>query len=124
MLSWINNCSQVKKKGMWLTGIHAKSWSLYKSQEKQTKQRRPAKHRTSRPEVFFEGVLQNLAKFKEKDLCWGLFFNNVAAILLKKRLQDSYFPVNFVKFLRTRFFYESSPVAASANIPRRSQNPR
>ena len=35
------------------------------------------------------------------------------ATLLKKRLRHSYFPVNFVKFLRTPFFYRTPPVATS-----------
>ena len=45
--------------------------------------------RNSRPEVFCKrGVLENFAKFTEKDLCQSLFFNKVAdlspATLLKK----------------------------------------
>ena len=34
---------------------------------------------------------------------------------IKKRLQHKYFPVKFVKFLRTPFFYRTPPVAASDN---------
>ena len=52
-----------------------------------------------------KGVLRN---FTAKYLCQSLFFNKVAglmpATLLKKRLADRRFPVNFVKFLRTAFF--------------------
>ena len=54
-----------------------------------------------------KGVLRNFAKFIEKHLCQSLFFNKAAglrpAILLKKRLWHSCFPVNFGKFLRTLF---------------------
>ena len=43
-------------------------------------------------------------------------FNKVANLracnIIKKRLQDRYFPVNTVKFLRTAF-YRTSPLAAS-----------
>ena len=58
------------------------------------------------PVVFCEkGVLKNLTKFTGKHLCQSLFFNKVSglrpATLLEKRLWHSYFPVNFVKFLRT-----------------------
>ena len=47
--------------------------------------------RSSRPEVFSKkGVLKNFAKFTEKHLFQGLFFNKIAdlrpATLLKKRL--------------------------------------
>ena len=67
--------------------------------------------RSSRPEVFCnKDVLRNFAKFTGKHLCTSLFFDKVAvlrpAILLKKRLWHSCFPVNFAKFLRTPFFIE------------------
>ena len=36
------------------------------------------------PEVFYEkGVLRNFAKFTEKHLCQGLFFNKVADLGLQ-----------------------------------------
>ena len=65
------------------------------------------------PKVFYKkGVLRNFAKFTWKQLCQSFFFNKVAglrpATLLKKRAWHSCFPVNFVKFLRTRF-YRASP---------------
>ena len=71
--------------------------------------------RSSRPEVFCrKGVLRNFAKFTGKNLCEGLFSNNVAgltlATLLKKGLWHRCFPV---KFLRTPFFNRTPPVAAS-----------
>ena len=57
-------------------------------------------------------VLENFTKFAGKHLCLSLFFNKVAdlrpATLLKKRLWHSYFPVNFVKFLRTPFLQNTS----------------
>ena len=67
--------------------------------------------RSSHPEVFCKkGVLRNFAKFTGKHLRQRLFFNKVAglrpAFLLKKRLWQRFFPVNFVKFLRTPFFME------------------
>ena len=56
--------------------------------------------RCSRPEVFCKkGVLNNLAKFTGKHMCWSLVLNKVAglraAILSKKKLQHRCFPVNF-----------------------------
>ena len=65
--------------------------------------------RSSRPEVFCKkGAPINFPKFTEKHLCQSLFFNKVAGLRpvtsLKKRLWRRYFPVNFVKFLRTHFF--------------------
>ena len=57
-----------------------------------------------------KGVLRNFIKITGKHLYQSLFFNNVAglrpATLLKKRLWHLYFPVNFVKFLRTLFLTE------------------
>ena len=75
-------------------------------------------NKSSRPEVFCEkGVLKNFTKVTGKHLCQGLFFNKVAdqrpATLLKKRLWNRCFPVNFVKFLRTPIFFRTPMVAAS-----------
>ena len=59
-----------------------------------------------------KGVLRNLAKFTGNHLCQGLFFNKVAglrpATLLKKRLGQRCFPVNFAKFLKTLFLQNTS----------------
>ena len=71
-----------------------------------------ASWRRSGPKVFFKkSVLENLAKFTVKHLYQSLFFNKIAGMrpptLLKKRPWHRFFPVNFVKFLRT------PPVAAS-----------
>ena len=70
------------------------------------------------PELFNKkGVLRNSTKFTGKRLCQRLAFNNVASLrpatLLIKRIWHRYFPVNFVKFLRTPFFYRTPLVAAS-----------
>ena len=75
-------------------------------------------NKSSRPEVFCEkGVLKNFTKVTGKHLCQSLFFNKVAdlrpATLLKKRLWNRCFPVNFVKFLRTPIFFRTPMVAAS-----------
>ena len=78
-------------------------------------------HRSSRQEMFcIKGVLRNLTKLTGKHLCQRLVFNKVAglrpATLLKKSLWNKCFASNFAKFLRTPFFYRTSPVAASANM--------
>ena len=43
------------------------------------------------------GVLKNFAVFTGKHLCWNLLLN-----FIKKRLQQSCFPLDITKFLRTR----------------------
>ena len=59
-----------------------------------------------------KGVLRNFAKFTAKHPCQRLFFSKVAglrpATLLKKRLWDRCFSVNFMKFLRTPFAQNTS----------------
>ena len=61
---------------------------------------------------FKESVLKQFHKIQRKTPCWSLFFNKVLALrpatLLKKRLQQRCFPVNFVKFLRTPFLQNTS----------------
>ena len=70
-----------------------------------TKYQEPWFFRSSRREVFCKKyVLKNLEKFKVK---------HRPATLLNKRLWQRLFPVNFVKFLRTPFFYRKPPVPAS-----------
>ena len=71
------------------------------------------KGRSSRPGVFCKkGVLRNFTEFAGKYLCQSLFFHKVAgpspATLSKKRLWHRCFPVNFVKFLKTRFLQNTS----------------
>ena len=57
-----------------------------------------------------KGCFRNFAKFTGKNLCRSLFFNKVPGLrpptLLKKRLWHWFFPVNFMKFLRTPFLTE------------------
>ena len=57
-------------------------------------------------------VLRNFTKFTGKHLYQSLFFNKVAAprpaVLLKKRLWQRCFPVNFVKFLGTPFLQNTT----------------
>ena len=61
-------------------------------------------NRSSRPDVLCKKtVLQNFTKFTGKHLCQSLFAGLRPANLLKKRLCQSCFPVNFLKFLRTSF---------------------
>ena len=59
--------------------------------------------RSTRPEVFCKkGVLRIFTKFTGKHLCQG------PATLLKKRLWHRSFPVNFAKFLRAPFSWNTS----------------
>ena len=81
------------------------------SRKKWKKREKKLTFRSSLPEVFYKkGVLKKLAKFTGKHLSQGLLFNKVAglrlATLLKMRLWDMCFPVNFANFLRTLFFKE------------------
>ena len=71
-------------------------------------------HFIALPKIFWKlyNGLRNFTKFTGKQLCQSLFFNKVAglrpATLLKKRFWHRFFPVNFVKFLRTPFFQNTS----------------
>ena len=60
---------------------------------------------------------ENFAKFTREHMPRSLFFSKVSGLrpstLLKKRLRRRCFSMNFEKFLRTRFFYRTPPVAAS-----------
>ena len=61
------------------------------------------------PEVFCKkGVLRNSAKFIWKHLCQSLFFNKETFNFVKKRLWHRFFPVNFVRFLKTPFSQNTS----------------
>ena len=69
-----------------------------------------SKHKSSHQRCSIEkGVLKN---FTGKHLCQSIFFNKVtglrSATLLIRRLWHRYFPMNFVKFLRTRFLQNIS----------------
>ena len=65
-----------------------------------------------------KGVFKIFTKFAGTHLCQSLFYNKVAglraATLLKNRVWQRCFPVNFPKFLRTPF-YKTPPVAASVS---------
>ena len=68
-----------------------------------------------------KGVLRNFAKFTGKHLCQSLFFNKVANLrpttLLKKDYGAGvYFPVNFEKFLLTRFLTKHPQETASLDM--------
>ena len=64
--------------------------------------------RCSVKKVFF----RNFARFTGKHLCRSLLFNKVAVLrpetLLKRRLWQRCFPMNFVKFLKTPFLLSKS----------------
>ena len=63
-----------------------------------------------------KGVLRNFVKLTGKQLCKSLYFNKVACrlvTLLKKRLRQRCFPVNFAKFLRTSFLIKHLWATAS-----------
>ena len=67
----------------------------------------------SRRDVFFKKyVFRNFAKFTGKHLRQSLYFDKVAgmrtATLLKERLWNRCFRVNFAKFLRTPFLQKTS----------------
>ena len=67
------------------------------------------KNRISFPEVFYRKVaLKNITTFREKHLCQSLFFNKVAG--KKETLVQvfSCFLVNFMKFLRASFLWNTS----------------
>ena len=68
---------------------------------------------SSCPEVFNKkGFLKNFSKLKEKHLRLSLFFNKVVVLmptmLLKNRLLHRCFQVNFVRFLKTDFLWNTS----------------
>ena len=77
--------------------------------------------RSNTTKVFCKKVaLKNFAKFTAKHLCQSPFFNKVAGLrsesLLKWRLCHKRFLVNFVKLLRTFFFFRTPQVAASYSV--------
>ena len=78
-------------------------------------------NRSRRQEVFCKkGSLKNFAKLTVKHLCQSLLFQKVSglrpAALLKGKLWRRCIPVNFAKFVRTRFYQRTSPVVASLRI--------
>ena len=74
--------------------------------------------RSSRPEAFFKkGLLRSFAKFTGKHLCQSFFLNKIAGLrpetLLKERLWQRCFPVNFAKICKNAFFHRTTLMAAS-----------
>ena len=58
-------------------------------------------------EVFCKkDILRNFAKFTRNHLCQRLFLSKVGGLGHRHSLCHRYFPVNFVKFLRTPIFIE------------------
>ena len=96
------------KKDLFKTFFFTKNWQkinlLYRSSHQ----------RCSLKKVF----LKNFTKFTGKHLYWSLFFNKdsrlSSASLLKKKLQQSCFPVNFVKFsIQEHLFYRNFMMTSS-----------
>ena len=66
--------------------------------------------RSNRPDMFCKKcILRNFAKFTGKHLYQCFFFQQRPANLLKQRLWQRCFPVNFAKFLRTPIVIEHLP---------------
>ena len=67
----------------------------------------PEYFRSSHLSCSIKNVFLKISKIPKKHCC-SPFFNKIAglrpAALLKKRIQHSYFPVNFAKFSRTLFY--------------------
>ena len=110
--SWQSHTSSANKRSGHATQIeclldvHLMLWTLYHLSDAVIRV-------CSSKQVF----LGNFAKFTGKHLCQSLFLNKVAglklATILKKRLWNSCFPVNFGRIFKTTFFYRVRPIAAS-----------
>ena len=84
------------------TKKYLQSETLYQKDIRQCRIHRSSNRRYS----VKKGVLRNFKKFTGKQLYQRLFFNKVAGrseTLLRKRLWDKCFPVNFAKFLKAPF---------------------
>ena len=65
--------------------------------------------------MFFKiSVIKSFANFTGKHLCWSFLLTKFLTNFIKKTLQHRRFAVKLAKFLRTPFFYRTTPVAASA----------
>ena len=53
-----------------------------------------------------KGVLENFAKFTEKQLRRNLFFDKIAGNFINKEAPIQIFPLNFAKYFRIPFFIE------------------
>ena len=76
--------------------------------------------RSSGPEEFCKKIFpRNFEKFTGKHLCQSLLFNKVwgirPAMLLKKKLWHSCFPVNYAKFVRSTFHRTPPELLLSGN---------
>ena len=61
-----------------------------------------------------KGVLRDFTKFTWKHLCQNPSFQRLKlATLLKKRLWQMFFPVNFCEIAKNTFLFRTPPVAAS-----------
>ena len=78
--------------------------------------------KSSRSQMLFK---ISFSIFTKKTICFGVSFNNVVGLeacnVTSKRLQHSYFPVSFAKFLITAF-YKTPFVAASRAFIKWEQN--
>ena len=78
----------------------------------------PSRSEAATRAVLRKVVLRNFAKSSGNHLWQSLFFDKVVglkpATLLKKRLWHRPSPLDFVKYLKTPFFYRTPLVAASA----------
>ena len=71
--------------------------------------------RSSRSHWFFRiGVLKNFAILTGKHLCWSLFFNKVAGLLLKRDFNRGVL-WEHCKIFKKTFFYRTPPVAVFVN---------
>ena len=73
------------------------------------------KCRKQQPNVFYKkGAFKSFTIFTGKHHCHSLFFHKVAGLGPSKRqILDRCFPMNFLKILRTPFFYRKPPAAFS-----------
>ena len=94
----------------------------YKLSERgRSSERASERDRSSRPEVFCKKrVLKNFAKFPGKRLRQSLFLNKFAG--LRPATWHKFFPVNFVKFLRTPFYRTPLVVAPEEKMLERQVN--
>ena len=60
-----------------------------------------------------KGVLRNFAKFTGKHLCQSLFFNKVAALIVKKETLAQVFSSEYCEISKNTFFYRTATVVAS-----------
>ena len=78
---------------------------------------RNMQHLNSEAEAVVQILLKNFVTFTGKHLCWCLFFDKVAglmlATLLKKEALTQVFSSETCKIFKSTFFHRTPPVAAS-----------